>query len=191
MSEACAWAASEHGCDVDCGSPSSSAATGLPRLAGAGAGRGGAARAAASSPRVATGGGSDANALRRRRLRLRPARQRHRGQPHPRGERRGANLDAMLEVCEAIVGEAGREAPRAEAAPRRRSSSEDPLTVEVDGERRRGLGGRGAGGGVREGDEVVVNVEALDLGLGSGGFDIVHVNLTRGLEGGGRRRERT
>ena len=36
--------------------------------------------------------------------------------------------------------------------------------------------------GVSEsGDEVIVNVEALDLGLGSGGFDIVHVNLTRGL----------
>jgi hypothetical protein len=28
---------------------------------------------------------------------------------------------------------------------------------------------------------VVVNTEALDLGLGSGGFDVVHVNLTRGL----------
>ena len=38
---------------------------------------------------------------------------------------------------------------------------------------------------MREGDEVVVNTEALDLGLGSGGFDVVHVNLTRGLEGGG------
>ena len=37
-----------------------------------------------------------------------------------------------------------------------------------------------------EGDEVVVNVEALDLGLGSGGFDVVHVNLTRGLEDDGR-----
>ena len=36
------------------------------------------------------------------------------------------------------------------------------------------------------GDEVIVNVEALDLGLGSGGFDIVHVNLTRGLGGEGR-----
>ncbi len=35
---------------------------------------------------------------------------------------------------------------------------------------------------------MVVNIEALDLGLGSGGFDIVHVNLTRGLEGAGRRR---
>jgi hypothetical protein len=31
------------------------------------------------------------------------------------------------------------------------------------------------------GDEVIVNVQALDLGLGSGGFDVVHVNLTRGL----------
>jgi hypothetical protein len=37
---------------------------------------------------------------------------------------------------------------------------------------------------MREGDEVVVNVAALDLGLGSGGFDVVHVNLTRGLAGG-------
>jgi len=35
------------------------------------------------------------------------------------------------------------------------------------------------------GDEVVVNTEALDIGLGSGGFDIVLVNLTRGLNGGG------
>jgi hypothetical protein len=34
------------------------------------------------------------------------------------------------------------------------------------------------------GDEVIVNVQALDLGLDSGGFDIVHANLTRGLAGG-------
>ena len=37
------------------------------------------------------------------------------------------------------------------------------------------------------GDEVIVNVQALDLGLGSGGFDIVHANLTRGLAGGDAR----
>jgi hypothetical protein len=37
-------------------------------------------------------------------------------------------------------------------------------------------------GPVDVGDEVVVNTAALDLGLGSGGFDIVHVNLTRGLD---------
>jgi hypothetical protein len=37
------------------------------------------------------------------------------------------------------------------------------------------------------GDELVVNVQALDLGLGSGGFDVVHVNLTRGLDGDGPR----
>ncbi len=34
------------------------------------------------------------------------------------------------------------------------------------------------------GDELVVNVQARDLGLGSGGFDIVHVNLSRGLSRG-------
>ena len=32
------------------------------------------------------------------------------------------------------------------------------------------------------GDEVLVNVAARELGLGSGGFDIVHANLTRGLD---------
>jgi uncharacterized protein DUF3866 len=41
-------------------------------------------------------------------------------------------------------------------------------------------------GPVEVGDDVVVNVAALELGLGSGGFDIVHVNLTRGLELPGR-----
>jgi hypothetical protein len=39
-------------------------------------------------------------------------------------------------------------------------------------------------GPAEAGDEVIVNVQALDLGLGSGGFDIVHANLTRGLAGG-------
>jgi hypothetical protein len=40
-------------------------------------------------------------------------------------------------------------------------------------------------GVVEVGDELIVNVQALDLGLGSGGFDVVHVNLTRGLTGAG------
>jgi Protein of unknown function (DUF3866) len=41
-------------------------------------------------------------------------------------------------------------------------------------------------GPVEVGDDVVVNVAAVDLGLGSGGFDVVHVNLTRGLDLPGR-----
>src|SRR5918912_132656 len=36
-------------------------------------------------------------------------------------------------------------------------------------------------GPVEVGDEVVVNVQARELGLGSGGFDLLYVNLTRGL----------
>ncbi len=36
-------------------------------------------------------------------------------------------------------------------------------------------------GPVEEGDEVIVNVQARELGLGSGGFDVLYVNLTRGL----------
>jgi hypothetical protein len=62
--------------------------------------------------------------------------------------------------------------------------SADPLLVEVDGERRPAWADTALLGEMREGDEVVVNVAALDLGLGSGGFDVVHVNLTRGLGGG-------
>src|ERR671939_431494 len=37
-------------------------------------------------------------------------------------------------------------------------------------------------GSVEVGDEGVVNVQARELGLGSGGFDVVVVNLTRGLD---------
>jgi hypothetical protein len=36
-------------------------------------------------------------------------------------------------------------------------------------------------GPVEEGDDVVVNVQARELDLGSGGFDVLHANLTRGL----------
>ena len=36
-------------------------------------------------------------------------------------------------------------------------------------------------GPVALGDEVLVNTQARDLGLGSGGFDVLYVNLTRGL----------
>jgi hypothetical protein len=60
----------------------------------------------------------------------------------------------------------------------------EPLTVEVAGERRPAWADTALLGEMREGDEVVVNVAALDLGLGSGGFDVVHVNLSRGMDGG-------
>ncbi len=36
-------------------------------------------------------------------------------------------------------------------------------------------------GDVEEGDDVLVNVQARALGLGSGGFDVLYANLTRGL----------
>ncbi len=51
------------------------------------------------------------------------------------------------------------------------------------GKRREAIADVGLVGRTEVGDEVIVNVQALDLGLGSGGFDVVHVNLTRGLDG--------
>ena len=59
------------------------------------------------------------------------------------------------------------------------------LTVSVAGEERPACADTALVGPCRAGDEVVVNCEALDLQLGSGGFDVVHVNLTRGLDGRG------
>src|SRR6266536_2286056 len=37
-------------------------------------------------------------------------------------------------------------------------------------------------GAVALGDEVIVNVQGRELGLGSGGFDILYANVTRGLD---------
>jgi hypothetical protein len=65
------------------------------------------------------------------------------------------------------------------------AGSVQPLEVEIDGERRPALADTALIGPSEAGDEVVVNVAARDLGLGSGGFDVVHVNLTRGLDGAG------
>jgi Protein of unknown function (DUF3866) len=86
----------------------------------------------------------------------------------------------MLKLRRAIVLDAGPPG----------SAGEQDLVIEL-----RGLDGAGAArqlsrpaiadvalvGRAEVGDELVVNVQARDLGLGSGGFDIVHVNLSRGL----------
>ncbi|MDP9376842.1 MAG: DUF3866 family protein [Actinomycetota bacterium] len=59
------------------------------------------------------------------------------------------------------------------------------LEVQVGDERRPALVDVSFTGPAHVGDDVVVNVAALDLALGSGGYDLVHVNLSRGLGGAG------
>ena len=59
------------------------------------------------------------------------------------------------------------------------------VALEGGGEEREAVAYPALTGPVAIGDEVVVNVEARDIGLGSGGFDLVHCNLTRGLKSGG------
>lgn len=56
------------------------------------------------------------------------------------------------------------------------------VTVDVAGAERPALSYAELTGPVEIGDEVLVNVAAVDLALGSGGFDVVHANLTRGLD---------
>lgn len=68
-------------------------------------------------------------------------------------------------------------------APPVESEAPQELVVEVAGEPREAISYPGLTGPVEEGDEVVVNTAARDLGLGSGGFDVVVVNLSRGLDG--------
>src|ERR1700723_1148889 len=72
------------------------------------------------------------------------------------------------------------------------SGPEQAVTIELTdapGERRAAIADVALVGAAEPGDRLIVNVEAQDLGLGSGGFDLVHVNLTRGLAapGGGER----
>ena len=59
---------------------------------------------------------------------------------------------------------------------------EQQLVIELDGRSRPAIADVALVGPAQKGDEVIVNTQALDLGLGSGGFDIVHVNLSRGLQ---------
>src|SRR3954454_16284450 len=58
--------------------------------------------------------------------------------------------------------------------------ADDDLWCEVDGVRC--VVYADVTGPVEDGDAVLVNVQARELGLGSGGFDIVYANLTRGLD---------
>ena len=53
------------------------------------------------------------------------------------------------------------------------------VRLEVDG--RPCVAYPGLTGPVALGDDVLVNVQSVELGLGSGGFDVLHANLTRGL----------
>ncbi len=62
---------------------------------------------------------------------------------------------------------------------------EQRLAIHIGEERRTAIADVALVGASQAGDEIVVNVEAVELGLGSGGADIVHVNLTRGLGGAG------
>ena len=113
-SEACTWAAGEHGCDVDVEIEESSAATGCRRASPALAlARGGARALRGRAARVAHRRGQRRKRARRARLRLRPARQRDRGQPHLA---RRASRPATSTACSRS---ARRSSPRRPEAVRR------------------------------------------------------------------------
>jgi hypothetical protein len=96
----------------------------------------------------------------------------------------------MLKLRRAVVLEAADPADDVAARRSPGASFEQQLVIELadapGGERREAIADVALVGRAEAGDEVIVNVQARDLGLGSGGFDIVHVNLTRGLSGEGQ-----
>ena len=111
-------------------------------------------------------------------------------QPDERVARGGARGDARRDLRAAATSARRPSRRDALAAPRRASSTAGPadggwqrLVVEVDGERRPALGRREPRRAVRGRRRRRVNVAGRRPRLGSGGFDIVHVNLTRGLAG--------
>jgi hypothetical protein len=94
----------------------------------------------------------------------------------------------MLKLRPATVVEADAEDVR--SVPGGGATAEQRLVIELSGgvgggQRREAIADVSLVGRAQVGDELIVNVEALDLGLGSGGFDVVHVNLSRGLTGEG------
>jgi Protein of unknown function (DUF3866) len=97
----------------------------------------------------------------------------------------------MLKLRRAIVVET--DGPDIEDAPSGREGNgrggEQQLVIELADahrqDRRPAIADVSLVGRAEVGDEVIVNVQALDLALGSGGFDVIHVNLTRGLAGEG------
>ena len=130
---------------------------------------------------VTTGGGSDANALRAGgfdALLL------------ANGTEANHTSDESVPVAELdddarrLPGDRRARRRLAEAAPRDGGRGATRSRSRSAGERRRAWADESLVGPCEVGDEVVVNTAAIDLGLGSGGFDVVHVNLTRGLEGG-------
>jgi tripeptide aminopeptidase len=108
MSEACAWGAGEHGCDVEVSVEEVFRGYRVPRSSPAlELAEAGLRRAGVEPERVATGGGSDANALVAKGfdcvLLANGTLDNHTSE-----ERVAAReLDRMLEICEAIVAEAG------------------------------------------------------------------------------------
>lgn len=112
LTEACAWGASSHGCDVDVRVEELFRGYEIPpdsrSLALA---EGGLRRAGFESKRTATGGGSDANALIAAGFDCVLLANGTEANHTPDESVSARNLDAMLEVCEGIVALAGAETP--------------------------------------------------------------------------------
>ena len=92
-----------------------------------------------------------------------------------------ADLEAMVDVTLALLdrGAQCRLAPARSRLRDRRAARRSSCGCEVDGVAC--VAYPRLTGPVADDDEVLVNVQARELGLGSGGFDVLYANLTRGL----------
>jgi tripeptide aminopeptidase len=112
LTEACAWGASEHGCDVDVRVEELFRGYEIPPGSRAlGFAEAGLRKAGFEPQRTATGGGSDANALIAAGFDCVLLANGTEANHTPQESVSARNLDAMLEVCEGIVAAAGAETP--------------------------------------------------------------------------------
>jgi tripeptide aminopeptidase len=108
LTEACVWSASEHGCDVDVRVEELFRGYEVePTSASLALAEAGLRRAGFEPRRTATGGGSDANVLLARGFDCVLLANGTEANHTPQESVSARSLDAMLEVCEAIVAEAG------------------------------------------------------------------------------------
>ncbi len=182
MVETCSWAAGERKCDSTSTWSSTSARTGSRRALRASPSRGRRWSGGARGREIATGGGSDANALIAAGF---DAVLLANGTERNHTPEESIAAASIVEMLERLRGDRSTRAPHDDETAPRRGSSRRAASVEVDGSERPAWADAGLVGEVEAGDEVVVNTEALDLELGSGGFDVVCANLTRGLDAPG------
>ena len=187
MLDAAAFAASRRDCELETrGRARATAATASGTTTAPCGSRPRRSARAGFEPRLAlSGGGGRRERLQRARPRVRQPRERDDRHPHARRadrrrrpRARWSTSRSRSSTSRARRRDAARPALGHGRAP---SASGSTALVRLEVDERPCIAYPRLTGEVEEGDVVLVNTQASELGLGSGGFDVLYANLTRGL----------